>query len=85
MYWNVYPIDGFGNFKGKDNKIQKFTIEPLLNELYLNNNPNEFRLIKVKTCFNRILLPEFHNKEDMEKRIRIIIEYDDTQYFGIIN
>ena len=78
------PIDGFGNLKGKDNKIHKFTIEPLLNELYLNNNPNEFRLIEAKTCFNRILLPEYHNKEEMEKGIRIIIEYD-TQYFGIIN
>ena len=64
------------------NKIHKFTIEPLLSELYLDNNPNEFKLIKAKTCFNRILLPEYKKKEDMEKGIRIIIEYD-SQFFGL--
>ena len=76
------PVDGFGSLKGIGNKIMKFTIEPLMSEFNLNDNPNQFKLIQAKACFNRILLPEYKNKKDMEKAIKIIIE-NDTSFFGI--
>jgi ubiquitin-protein ligase E3 C len=76
------PVDGFGSLKGIGNKIMKFTIEPLMSEFNLNDNPNQFKLIQAKACFNTILLPEYKNKNDMEKAIKIIIQ-NDTSFFGI--
>ena len=76
------PVDGFGSLKGIGNKIMKFTIEPLISEFNLFDKPNQFKLIQAKACFNRILLPEYQNKKDMEKAIKIIIE-NDTSFFGI--
>ena len=76
------PVDGFGSLKGIGNKIQKFTIEPLMTEFSLNDDPNQFKLIEARTCVNRILLPEYKSKEDMEKAIKIIIE-NDTAFFGL--
>ena len=76
------PVDGFGSLKGIGNKIMKFTIEPLISEFNLNDNPNQFKLIQAKACFNTILLPEYKNKNDMEKAIKIIIQ-NDTSFFGI--
>ena len=76
------PVDGFGSLKGIGNKIMKFTIEPLMSEFNLFDKPNQFKLIQAKACFNRILLPEYQNKKDMEKAIKIIIE-NDTSFFGI--
>ena len=76
------PVDGFGSLKGIGNKIQKFTIEPLMTEFSLNDDPNQFKLIEARTCINRILLPEYKSKEDMEKAIKIIIE-NDTAFFGL--
>ena len=66
------PLDGFNSLKGVNNKIQKFTIEPNLS-LNLKEDNNDFKLIEAKTCFNRILLPEYSSKDDMEKAINIIM------------
>ena len=76
------PIDGFGSLKGIGGKIQKFTIEPLMSEFSLNDDPNQFKLIEARTCVNRLLWPEYKSKEDMEKAIKIIIE-NDTAFFGL--
>ena len=76
------PLDGFNSLKGVNNKIQKFTIEPKLNLSFNEDKDNEFKLIEAKTCFNRILLPEYNSKEEMKKCINIILG-NDTQYFGL--
>ena len=76
------PVDGFCSLKGSYNTIQKFTIEPLMSEFSLNDNNNQFKLIQSQICFNKIFLPEYKNKKEMEKAIQIIVE-NDTGYFGI--
>ena len=76
------PIDGFNSLKGVNNKIQKFTIEPKLTLILDENKNNDFKLIEAKTCFNRILLPEYNSKEEMKKSINIILG-NDTQFFGL--
>jgi E3 ubiquitin-protein ligase HUWE1 len=76
------PIDGFNSLKGVNNKIQKFTIEPKLTLILDESNNSNFKLIEAKTCFNRILLPEYSSKEDMKKAIDIILG-NDTSFFGL--
>ena len=75
------PIDGFNSLKGVNNKIQKFTIEPNLS-LNLKEDNNDFKLIEAKTCFNRILLPEYSNKNEIKKAFDIILG-NDTSFFGL--
>ena len=76
------PIDGFANLKGMGGNIIKFTIEPYI--CYSADNPNqtEFRLIEAKTCFNRIILPYYKNKNEMNKAMEIILN-NDTSFFGL--
>ena len=76
------PIDGFNGLKGINNKIQKFTIEPKLTLILDENKNNDFKLIEAKTCFNRILLPEYSTKEEMKKAFDIILG-NDTSFFGL--
>ena len=80
---NHPPIDGFAALKGINHKIQKFTIEPQIPS-YLSNDKKkiEFKLIEAKTCFNRILLPEYKNKEEMKKSIDIILKTG-VGFFGL--
>jgi hypothetical protein len=71
------PIDGFNSLQGTRNKYQKFCIEsPTIKE-----KKEEERLIEAKTCFNRIYLPQYANKEVMQKVINTIID-NDTNFFG---
>ncbi len=76
------PIDGFNGLKGVNNKIQKFTIEPKLTLILDDSKNNDFKLIEAKTCFNRILLPEYSTKEEMKKAFDIILG-NDTSFFGL--
>ena len=76
------PIDGFNGLKGVNNKIQKFTIEPKLTLILDESKTNDFKLIEAKTCFNRILLPEYSTKEEMKKAFDIILG-NDTSFFGL--
>ena len=76
---NNAPIDGFCALKGAGGKIQKFTIEPYIN---YSGEDYEFRLIEAKTCFNRIMLPDYKSKEEMDKAFNIILSYD-TNFFGL--
>ena len=75
-------IDGFANLKGMGGNIMKFSIEPYL--CFSSNDPykNEFRLIEAKTCFNRIVLPYYKNKNEMNKAMNIILN-NDTSFFGL--
>ena len=77
---NNSPIDGFGALKGVGGRIQKFTIEPYIN--YAGEDKYEFRLIEAKTCFNRILLPQYKNKKEMDKAFDIILS-SDSNFFGL--
>ena len=73
------PIDGFGSLQGTRNKLMKFCIEsPSMKDKICNHN----RLIEAKTCFNRIILPEYENKEKMKNAIYTII-HNDTNFFGL--
>jgi len=45
------------------------------------NEKSQQRLIEAKTCFNRINLPEYESKLNLQKAINIIID-NDTNYFG---
>jgi hypothetical protein len=76
------PIDGFGNLKGMGGNIMKFTIEPYLG--FSDDDPlaNDFRLIEAKTCFNRIVLPYYKDKYEMNKAMNIILN-NDTSFFGL--
>ena len=76
------PIDGFANLKGMGGNIMKFTIEPYIG--FSSDDPykNEFRLIEAKTCFNRIVLPYYKNKNEMNKAMDIILS-NDTSFFGL--
>ena len=76
------PIDGFANLKGMGGNIIKFTIEPYLG--FTSDDPykSEFRLIEAKTCFNRIILPYYKNKFEMNKAMDIILN-NDTSFFGL--
>ncbi len=76
------PIDGFGNLKGMGGNIMKFTIEPYVGFSADDPDMNEFRLIEAKTCFNRIILPYYKNKNEMNKAMDIILN-NDTSFFGL--
>lgn len=70
------PIDGFDSLMGPNNQVQHFTIDSIQKDC------NEFRLIEVNTCFNRIYLPNYSTKELMRKSIMTIIN-NDTNFFGL--
>ena len=77
------PVNGFGSLKGIGNKIQKFTIEPLIDYDPVNKKTNnQFKLIEAKTCFNRIMLPLYKKKEELKKAMDIILNFD-SAYFGL--
>ncbi len=67
------PIDGFHSLAGTRNKYYNFTIE--------SSTDSKNRLIEAMTCFNRIALPKYNNKSDMQRVINTIID-NDTNYFG---
>ena len=76
------PLDGFGNLKGMGGNIMKFTIEPYICFSAEDPYASEFRLIEAKTCFNRIILPYYKNKYEMNKALNIILN-NDTSFFGL--
>ena len=77
------PVNGFGSLKGASNKIQKFTIEPLIDyDPITKKVNNDFKLIEAKTCFNRIMLPQYKSEEEMKKCMDIILNFD-SNFFGL--
>ncbi len=71
------PIDGFKSLQGTRNKVHHFCIDKLN---LIHDKPKQ-RLIEVNTCFNRIHLPNYETKEEMERGIKVIVQ-NDTNYFG---
>ena len=77
------PVNGFGSLKGVSNKIQKFTIEPLIDyDPITKKVNNDFKLIEAKTCFNRIMLPQYKSEDEMKKCMDIILNFD-SNFFGL--
>ncbi len=60
------PLGGFADLEGNDGLITRFTI------YYLPYNSKVKNFIKAHTCFNRIELPCFTNKKDLENAIHFV-------------
>ena len=67
------PIDGFGDLKSFEGKIQKFTIEPFINYSSEDDSKYEFRPMEANPSFNRLILPEYPNSKEMDKAFEIIL------------
>ena len=67
------PVDGFGDLKNFEGKIQKFTIEPFINFASDEDSKYEFRPIRASPSFNRLILPEYPNSKEMDKAFGIIL------------
>ena len=60
------PLGGFAELEGNDGLITRFTI------YHLPYNGGVKNFIKSHTCFNRIELPCFTNKKDLENSIKFV-------------
>ena len=58
------PAQGFGSLQGNDGNIRKFT---------LNGDRNVAVLPRAHTCFNRIDLPIYASKQDLQKYLTMAI------------
>ena len=63
--WSLVPL-GFSILEGNNSVITRFTVYYLVYYSRIKN------LIKAHTCFNRIELPCFINKKDLEKAIHFV-------------
>ena len=62
------PLGGFAELESNRGNLSQFTIE------HINYYPNKKNFIKAHTCFNRIDLPCFPNKRELEEAIRFVSE-----------
>ena len=62
------PLGGFEVLESNNGTIYKFTIE------YINYIQKQKNFIKAHTCFNRIDLPCYPNKEELEEALRFVSE-----------
>ena len=62
------PLGGFAQLQSSKGNISHFTIEYIS---YVSNTKN---FIKAHTCFNKIDLPNFPNKKELEEAIEFISE-----------
>ena len=62
------PLGGFEVLESNGGNIYKFTIE------YINYQNNQKNFIKAHTCFNRIDMPCYPNKEELEEALRFVSE-----------
>ena len=60
------PFGGFAALESNRGNISKFTIERAEYEF------GERNFIKAHTCFNRLDLPEFETKEEVEEAVKFI-------------
>ena len=64
------PLGGFEVLESNGGTIYKFTIE------YINYVKNQKNFIKAHTCFNRIDLPCYPTKEELEEALRFVSEQE---------
>lgn len=69
------PINGFRMLQSSRSRVVKFSIE---RQEYDRKNC----MIQAKTCFNRLYLPDYKDKNIMKENILKIVMYD-TNYFGL--
>ena len=62
------PLGGFGDLEGNNGFLARFTIE------YITYNNKVRNFIKAHTCFNKIDLPCFTNKNELKKEIKFVSE-----------
>ena len=62
------PLGGFAELESNRGNLSQFTIE------HITYYPNKKNYIKAHTCFNRIDLPCFKNKRELEEAIRFVSE-----------
>ena len=62
------PLGGFADLESNGGFLSKFTIE------YIEYNKNIKNFIKAHTCFNRIDLPCYINKKELECAIKFVAE-----------
>ena len=67
------PVTGFARLQGNDGKEAPFTLAPIDVELSI--------FPRSHTCFNRLELPMYFSKEDLEKYITTAIQMELT--FGL--
>jgi E3 ubiquitin-protein ligase NEDD4 len=65
------PPQGFAYLQGNDGNIRKFT---------LNGDANVKVLPRAHTCFNRIDLPIYANKADLQKYLTMAICMESTGF-----
>jgi len=61
------PIEGFQNLKTLRGDVAKFTIEPIKHK--------KNYLPRAHTCFNRLDLPVYSNKADLERSLKLVITH----------
>lgn len=64
------PLGGFAELESNRGNLSQFTIE------YVAYNPQKKNYIKAHTCFNRIDLPCFTHKNELEEAIRFVSEHE---------
>ena len=64
------PLGGFEVLESNGGTIYKFTIE------YINYDKYHKNFIKAHTCFNRIDMPCYPNKNELEEALRFVSEQE---------
>lgn len=70
------PINGFKNLESNRGEIAKFCLNSVV---YNENNKNNY--IRAHTCFNRLDVPNFPNKEELHEAIIFVLK--NNTGFGI--
>ena len=64
---STVPVEGFANLRSHYAKVARFSIAPT------EFITSELTTIKAHTCFNRIELPTYLTRQELEKNIKGII------------
>jgi len=70
------PVEGFSALQSNRGETQKFTIESIK---YDKDNAS----LKAHTCFNRLELPMYTNKETVEEAVQVVLNMDFRGVFGL--
>jgi HECT-domain (ubiquitin-transferase) len=64
------------SLQGNRNQIRKFQIESVPYNMQARNN----NMIKAHTCFNRLDVPLFPSKQELQENLRAILEQESYQF-----
>jgi hypothetical protein len=74
---NRVPISGFSSLESNRGKVSKFCIVKIAYEKGRRN------YIKANTCFNRLLIPDYQNIDQLLEALIFIINSDEILGFGL--